>query len=340
MKTLLETCRYALSFLLSTVVPLAVAVWFASTQFTLLSQDMTPPKASAKDMVDALHTAFGEHHARAVHTKGVMLEGSFTPAVVAKTLTKEPIFAGGTLPIVARFSLFAGVPTLPDNDDGASPAGFGVKIKAKGGEDFDIECNQHKDFITATTDEFRTFLQAVGVAGKGDKAPLGAFLESHPHAREFLASRTYPASYATATYFGINSLKFTNEKGQSVFVRYRLVPQVDEKYLSSDERKAQATNYLQDDIVKRIAAAPVVFDWYAQVAESGDKIEDPSIAWPETRKMVKLGTFTLTKEPANPDAAQLGLLFLPGQPHPGVEPADPMLVLRNKAYPISFKERQ
>jgi len=26
------------------------------------------------------------------------------------------------------------------------------------------------------------------------------------------------------------------------------------------------------------------------------------------------------------------LLFPPGQPHPGVEPADPMLVLRNTAY--------
>ena len=34
------------------------------------------------------------------------------------------------------------------------------------------------------------------------------------------------------------------------------------------------------------------------------------------------------------------LLFPPGQPHPGVEPADPMLVLRNTAYPISLGERQ
>jgi catalase len=55
---------------------------------------------------------------------------------------------------------------------------------------------------------------------------------------------------------------------------------------------------------------------------------------------VKLGTITLSRAPADPDAAQRSLLFLPGQPHPGVEPADPMLVLRNAAYPISFKERQ
>jgi catalase len=297
-------------------------------------------KASAKDLVNALHAAFGEHHARAVHTKGVMFEGNFTPDPEAKTLTKEPIFAGDSLPVVARFSDFAGVPTVPDNDDGAAPAGFAVKIKAADSDDFDIESNQHKDFITATTDEFRTFLLALAKANKGDKAPLNAFLDAHPHAKEFLASRTYPVSYAKATYFGINSVKFTNEKGQSIFVRYRFVPRAGEQYLSPDERKAQGTNYLQDEIVKRLADGPIVFDWYAQVAEASDKVEDPSIAWPDTRKKVKLGTFSLTKQPADPDAAQRALLFRPGQPHPGVEPADPMLVLRNEAYPISFKERQ
>ncbi len=166
-------------------------------------------------MVDALHTAFGEHHARAVHTKGVMLEGSFAPAPEAKTLTKEPIFVGGTLPVVSRFSLFAGVPTLSDTDDGASPAGFAVKIKATDGDDFDIESNQHKDFITATTDEFgRSYKRSVPPA-RATKRRSVPFWSRTPHARDFLTSRTYPASYATATYFGINALKFTNEKGQS-----------------------------------------------------------------------------------------------------------------------------
>lgn len=84
----------------------------------------------------------------------------------------------------------------------------------------------------------------------------------------------------------------------------------------------------------------MAFDLYAQIAEAGDKVEDPSIAWPETRRMVKLGAITLTALPADPETLQKELLFLPGQPHPGVEPADPMLVLRNNAYPISLGERQ
>jgi len=291
-------------------------------------------------MVNGLHTAFGEHHARAVHTKGVMAEGSFTPAPGAANLTKEPIFAGGPLPVVARFSLFAGAPDLPDNDDGAAPAGFAVKIKKKGAPDFDVVTNQHPDFIVANSDDFLAFLRAAGAAGKGDKASMGAFLSTHPHAQQFLASLTYPTSWAQATYFGINSVKFTNNEGGSAFVRYRFTPHSEAKYLTPEERKARGPTYLHDELANRIAREPVAFDWFAQIAGPGDKIEDPSIAWPESRRMVKLGTVTLNKLVADQEAAQRTNLFLPGQPHPGVEPADPMLVLRNTAYPISLGQRQ
>src|SRR5690348_10020121 len=137
------------------LVMLATLVVSAATWADELA--MTPPKASPLDMVNALHTAFGEHHARAVHTKGVMLEGMFTPSKEAASLTKAPVFSGGALPIETRFSLIAGIPDLPDTNDAASPAGFAVKIKEKDGNQFDIECNQHNSFIVATVDEFREF---------------------------------------------------------------------------------------------------------------------------------------------------------------------------------------
>lgn len=298
------------------------------------------PKETPLSMVEALHSAFGDHHDRAVHTKGLIFEGDFTPSPEASRLTIEPIFAHGTVPVIARFSLFAGVPTLPDNDDGASPAGFAIKMIAPDGDDFDIEANQHNNFIVKTFDEFAIFLRAVGTAGKGDKAPLDAFLAAHPESRAFLGSRTYPVSYATATYFGINAVKFTDAAGQASFVRYRFVPQAGDHFLTPEQRKAAGPTYLGDDIVKRIAAGPVLFDLYAQVAGAGDAIDDPSIAWPETRRMVKLGTVRLTRQPADPVETARTLLFLPGQPHPGVEAADPMLVMRNIAYPISLGERQ
>ena len=301
-----------------------------------------PAAETPLSMVNALHTAFGDHHARAVHTKGIIFEGTFTPAPQAGTIVKAPVFLGGPLPVVARFSLFAGVPDLPDNNDGASPAGFAVKIKAADGDDFDIELNQHKDFIVSTFDEFAVFLRALGATKPDSPHPnlVEQFLASHPHAKDFLGSRTYPASFAQARYWGINSVKFTNAKGASVFIRYAAIPRAGEHYLTADERKAQTGSYLQDEIVARLNREPIVFDWYAQVAAKGDKIEDPAIAWPDSRKLVKLGTFSLTRQPANPVEADKTLLFLPGQPHPGVAAADPMLVMRNTAYPISLGQRQ
>jgi catalase len=194
----------------------------------------------------------------------------------------------------------------------------------------------------STADEFAVFLRALGASGPGvpSPTPVETFLSTHPGAQNFLATRSYPASYATAAYFGVNSLKFTNAAGKSSYVRYKFVPRAEERYLTPDQRKAEGKDYLQDEIVERVGKASIVFDWYAQVAQRGDKIEDPSIAWPDTRRLVKLGTITLTRRPADEPTAQKALLFLPGQPHPGVEPADPMLILRNSAYPISLGQRQ
>ena len=303
------------------------------------------PKETPLSTVESLHTAFGDHHTehgRAIHAKGVIFEGTFTPAPDARSIVKTPIFTGGPLPIIARFSLFAGVPDVPDNNDAASPAGFSIKIKAVDGDDFDLQCINHRDFAVATSDDFAALMRALGTT-KPDSPhpnPVEQFLATHPHTKEFLGSRTYPASYAEAKYFGLNSVQFTNAHGKSAYVRYQFVPRAGEHYLAPEERKAKSGSYLQDEIVQRAAKEPIVFDWYAQISEKDDAVEDPSIAWPDTRKLVKLGTFSVERQPSDLKTANRTLVFLVGQPHPGVEPADPMLVLRNTADPIGFGERQ
>ncbi len=130
-------------------------------------------------------------------------------------------------------------------------------------------------------------------------------------------------SYATAAYFGVNALKFTSVAGQSVFVRYRLVPREGEHYLSAEELKAKGPDYLREELSQRVGKGPVVFDWFAQVADAGDKVEDPSVAWPDSRQLVKLGSLTI-QAMADDTATDKQTLFLPGVPHAGIEPADPM----------------
>jgi catalase len=305
------------------------------------SSQPVPATQSPQNLVDALHAAFGEHHARAVHAKGVLLEGQFAAAKTARTLSRELIFTGATLPVVVRFSDFTGIPDIPDTVGDANPRGFAVKIKASSG-DVDLVTHSFNGFPVATSDEFAVFLRAIGASGPGvaHPTPIEQFLDRHPIAKAFVTSQPPPPeSYATIAYFGVNSFTFTNGEGRSAFVRYRLVPRAGTHYLAPDALRAKGPNYLIDELQQRVATTPIVFDWYAQQAEQGDQIGDPSIAWPENRALVLLGTITITRLANTPDLDKQ-TMFLPGTPHPGIEPADPMLTLRNDAYPISFKKRQ
>src|SRR5712691_4049553 len=56
------------------------------------------------------------------HAKGLLLTGVFTPSSEAASLTRAPHLQRQSTPVTVRFSDFAGVPTVPDNDpQGASP---------------------------------------------------------------------------------------------------------------------------------------------------------------------------------------------------------------------------
>jgi catalase len=313
------------------------AACIAATFF--LASAAIAAEPTPQQMVDALHTTFGDNHSRAVHAKGTIVEGSFTPDPAARSLTAVALFSAAKVPVTARFSDFTGIPTIPDNIGDANPRGFAVKFKAPGG-DFDIVTHSFNGFPTKTSGEFRELLLAIAASGKDAAKPtaLDKFLAAHPIAKTFLTTQNSPESFATSAYFGVNAFKYTNA-GHASFVRYRLVPAAGEHYLDPAALKAKNADFLQADIAQRLAKGPVSFDWFAQIAAKGDAIDDPSIAWPASRKLVKLGTITLTKVVPGA-AADKKLLFLPANMPDGIEAADPMLGIRNSAYPISFSHRQ
>ncbi|MBV8130832.1 MAG: hypothetical protein JO114_24540, partial [Planctomycetaceae bacterium] len=75
-----------------------------------------------EQLVDALNALFGLHRGyRPVHAKGIVCEGTFSPAATAASFSRAPHLQSGPVPITVRFSDFAGVPTVPDGDPLASP---------------------------------------------------------------------------------------------------------------------------------------------------------------------------------------------------------------------------
>ena len=302
-----------------------------------------PLRDGPQQMVDALHSAFGVHHARAVHAKGILLTGTFTPSAEAQSLAKAAVFSSGTIPITARFSDFTGIPDIPDTVGGANPRGFAIKFKLSGDASMDIVAHSFNGFPTATANEFGYLLRAIGTSGPEATKPtdLDQFLATHPIAKTFLTTqKPAPIGYGTLAYFGVNSFKVTRASGESQFVRYRLVPRAGEQFLDPTALKGKGPNYLSEEIASRISKGPIVYDWYAQIATVADAIADPSVAWPESRQLVKLGTITISCLVPDQQATDKVTMFVPNNVPAGIEPADPMLSIRSSAYPISFAERQ
>ncbi|AOJ42446.1 catalase [Burkholderia lata] len=310
------------------------------------AQTPQPPsaqKSTPTQLVDALNGVFGKHPgARAVHAKGIVLEGRFTPSTEAPTVSKAVHFQTA-VPVVVRFSDFAGIPDVADNHPLASPRGFAIKFKLPDGSDSDIVAHSFNGFPSPTADDFRDLLIAIGTSGENvpKPTPLDSYLGNHPVAKAFLtAPKPFPTSYATLPYFGVNTFRFIDSKGAVTYGRYQFLPVDGEHYLSDSQAAKVVPNYLPSEIRERVSHAPVRFRLVLQVAQSGDKLDDPSVAWTGPHRTVELGTISVDKVAADSAGAERRLLFLPNALPPGIEVEDPMINARSAAYPISFTRRQ
>lgn len=301
----------------------------------------TSQQSTATEVVDVMNLVFGKQtDNRAAHAKGIVLEGRFTPTLAAPTLSKAPHFQKA-VPVTVRFSNSPGVTAIPDADPQASPRGMATRFHLANGTT-DIVAHSFNGFPTRTAEELKQFFLALAGSGPGaaKPTPIEKFLAAHPVAKNFIESQNPPpVSFATLAYFGVNSFKFINAQGEARFGRYRIEPQAGLHFLTPDQVAKADPNYLSAEIRERVVEAPVRFNVRAQLSEPGDKIDDPSIAWPETRKIVELGVLEINKAISDSRAAEHELLFSPASVPDGIEPADPMIKVRHDAYFISYQRR-
>src|SRR2546427_8504877 len=320
--------------------PLAFSL--VNPAFAVAQEAPVSQKSIPEQIVDAFNGVFGVHPgARSNHAKGVVVEGTFTPAASAASESKAAHLQKTKVHVTVRFSNSTGIPTIPDNDPGAGPRGIALKFNLPDGSQTDIVGHSFNGFPTATAEEFKDFLLALGASKPGAPQPtvIEKFLNTHPAAKAFVtAPKPAPVSYGTLAYFGVNTFKFTNAGGVVSLGRYHLQPGAGGKFLANEQVSKMGPDYLVDEIGERVRHGPVKFKLLLQVSVPGDKIDDPSIAWPDSRKKVELGTIAITKTTTQSHTADT-LLFLPGAVVPGIEAADPMTAVRSAAYPIAFARR-
>lgn len=302
--------------------------------------------ALAQEVLQTLDKLNGLHPGhRPAHAKGALIAGSFAPTPQAAALSRAPHFHARSTPVWVRFSDFAGVPTVADNDpEHASPRGFAIRFRLGDHAHTDIVAHSANGFPVRTAPEFVAFLSAVHASGPDvpHPNPIEQFLGSHPRALAFVQMpKPIPTSFARESYFSVTAYRFIDRVGTVWHVRYRVVPSAGNDYLDPVGAAAQGPDFLMEELTQRLARGPVEMQLWVQIAGDGDVVDDATQAWPDERLQVRLGTVTLTGRVPDEEAEARRIIFDPIPRVEGIEAsADPLLEPRADAYLLSGRRRR
>jgi catalase len=218
-----------------------------------------------------------------------------------------------------------------------------VKFHLPTGGSTDIVCLTLPVFFVKNPDDFLEFLHAQRPdpeTGKPDMDRVGAFVNEHPETQKalgFLMMSMSPAGFANCTFHGIHAFKFFAPDGTERFIRYRWIPDEGEATLTDTETRELGREYLQQELERRLNAAPFGYELRIQIGEDADDPNDPTTPWPEERESVSAGHLQVAEYAGiecNP------MIFDPGNLVDGIEPSnDPILKARSPAYSVSFSRR-
>jgi catalase len=293
---------------------------------------MDPLAEEAVDLINAISGAHPGH--RAAHAKGTLLTGTFTPSPEAAGLTTAAHMQGEPSRVTVRFSNGGGDPGIPDY--AREGRGMAVKFYLADGGKTDIVGLSLPCFFVRTPEDFVEFTKARLDPEKLMPDFLGAHPEALPAIQAALGADP-PESYATCAYNSIHAYRWRDADGGSRWVRYRFEPEAGERTLSSEQAKERGRDYLRDEILARPETA---FRLLVVVAEDGDAVDDPTVAWPEARERVEVGRLVLTGPETGRERDGDILVFDPIRVTDGIELSDdPILLFRPRAYAVSVARR-
>ncbi len=295
--------------------------------------------------VNALEALAGKHAGfRRANAKGLCASGYFVGNAVGRSLSSAAVFKGDKIPVVARFSVGGGNPKTSDKS--RSVRALALQFNIPGGEQWMTANISTPMYFVGKPELFVPFVQvrtADPATGKPDAEKIKAFSEANPETTlqaAYLAKMPIPASFGGVSYFSTNAFELVNAKNESQFVRWHFAPEAGQAGLTDEQLKAMPDEFLADELRKRVAAAPVAFDFNLQLAEKDDQLTDPTKMWPDSRKVVPAGKLVIDKVEAGPGGACDKITFSPLVLPAGIKPsADPVLLARPAPYAVSFGRR-
>ncbi len=290
---------------------------------------------TANDFITLFEALSGPHPgARKAHAKGVCVSGNFMPE--NNKYSDSALFSRSS-EVLMRFSLGGGNPMASDNSGG--PRGAAVRFLMEDGSLHNIAGLTVPLFAGSTPRDFYRLLELSLPDENGvvDREALQNYVASVPGIvarNEWSATHNPPISYSRSNYYGVHTFFFNKGETSQKF-RWTLVPLEGEQLLADGQMLAKNEYY--DDLVAELSEGSIKFRWEASLGLDEDSDIDPGQLWPADRRIITLGTITIT---ALAEDACDAFTFDPTLVAPGFSISDdPVLRMRSPAYAISFAKR-
>jgi catalase len=294
------------------------------------------------EAVNGLHPGFRRNHA-----KGICVTGFFESNGNAARISKAVVFRPGRVRVIGRFALAGGNPYAPDAS--GIVRSMALLFMLPDGEQWRTGINNIPIFVVKTPEAFRDQLiafQADPATGKPDPARVQAFFAKHPESARaipLVMRRPVSSGFENSTYNSLDAFRFIDAAGNSIPVRWSMIPV--QPFVAADaaQSASQGKNYLFDALIRRInqpSEQPLRWHLVITIGDPGDPINDATIAWPANREHVDAGVLTIDHVESEQTGACRDINYDPLVLPSGIAPSDdPLLSARSAAYSQSFRRR-
>jgi catalase len=322
---------------------IGVALLAIAGGFLYLGGWFSPNAVTPARFVDAFERAGGIFSGfRRNHAKGVGVRGYFESNGQGARLSKAVVFRPGRVPVIGRFSFGGGDPHVADAPN--TVRGLGLLFRLPDGEQWRTAMVNLPVFPFQTPQDFYDNLvasQPDPKTGKPDPEKMAAFGANHPatvRALSIIQSHAPSSGFDNTAFNSLNAFRFIDAAGASIPVRWTLAPV--EPYVAVTGAAQTDKNYMFDALIASIRQHPLQWHMIITIGNSEDPTNDATVAWPDGREQVDVGTVTLDHIESEETSPARDINFDPLVLPSGMTPSDdPLLSARSAIYSQSFTRR-
>jgi catalase len=301
---------------------------------------LTPARfVDAFERADRVFSGFRRNHA-----KGVGVSGYFESNGQGARLSKAVVFRAGRVPVIGRFSFGGGDPNVADAPN--MVRGLGLLFRLSDGEQWRTAMVNLPVFPFQTPQAFYDNLvasQPDPQTGKPDPQKMAAFAASHPatvRAIGIIQSHAPSSGFDNTAFNSLNAFRFIDAAGTSIPVRWSLAPVHPFVAVTTAATAQTDKNYMFDALISSILQHPLQWHLIITIGKPGDPTNDATMAWPDGREQVDVGTLTLDQIESEETSPARDINFDPLVLPSGMAPSDdPLLSARSAIYSQSFTRR-